>query len=146
MKKKFLLGFIAGCFLLAAVSILTIEISAQSKKDLRRAESLTKEGDKAFLAKDYRRAIKKYSEAVTIAPTFADAHFWKGYAHYLLNEYDEALTEFNLVSAQNIKNPLALYRLRWSLNYQKKNYDLALEDVQKGLALEQRISSGARGL
>src|SRR4028118_1616473 len=48
MRRKILLGFISCCFSIIAFSALTIEISAQSKKDLRKAEKLTAEGNKAF--------------------------------------------------------------------------------------------------
>lgn len=136
MIKKILPGFITFCFLIAAFSALSVEINAQKKPDLGKAKKLTAEGNKAFNVKDYRLAIGKYTEATKAALNYPDAHFWKGYAHYYLNEYDQALSEINLASQQNFNKPLEIYKLRWFLNFQKKNYDEALEDVQKGLQIE----------
>lgn len=136
MIKNIILGFITCCLLLTAFSISPIDISAQSKKDVRNAKKLKDEGDKIFLQKDYKAAIDKYAQAITLTPNYSEAHFWKGYAHYYLKEYDEALTEINTASDQGFKQTLELYKVRWYLNYQKKNYDAAYDDVQKGLQLE----------
>jgi superkiller protein 3 len=137
IKKKILPRFITFCFLITAFSVPAPDINAQSKKNVpKKAQKPMAEGDKAFLAKDYRLAIGKYTEATIAAPNYPDAHFWKGYAHYRLNEYDEALTEVNLASQQNFNKPLEIYKLRWFLNFQKKNYAEALDDVQKGLQIE----------
>ena len=136
MTKKILLKFITSSLLMTAFFALTVEISAQNKKDLRKAQKLTADGSKAFVAKNFRLAIDKYAEAIVAVPNYAEAHFWKGYAHYYLNEYDQALTEVNLAAGQNYDKPLEIYKLRWFLNYQKNNYDEALADVQKGLQIE----------
>ena len=135
MKRKILYKFTIFCLLLTAFSAFSVEIGAQNKKDLRKAQKLTAEGNKLFLTKDYRQAIDKYAEAVVLAPTLAEAHFWKGYAHYYLNEFDQSLTEINLAAEQQYNKPLEIYKVRWFLNYDKKNYDAALDDVQKGLQL-----------
>jgi len=136
MTKKILLKFITSSLLMTAFFALTVEISAQNKKDLRKAQKLTADGSKAFVAKNFRLAIDKYAEAIVAVPNYAEAHFWKGYAHYYLNEYDQALTEVNLAAGQNYNKPLEIYKLRWFLNYQRNNYDEALADVQKGLQIE----------
>ena len=136
MIKKITFGLVTYCLLITAFSALTLEVNAQNKKDLRKAQKLTADGSKAFLTKNYRLAIDKYAEAIVVAPDYAEAHFWKGYAHYYLNEYDQALSEVNTASQQNFNKPVEIYKLRWFLNYNKKNYDEALADVQKGLQLE----------
>ena len=130
------LKFVTTGLLIAAFFALTTGVDAQSKKDLRKAQKLTADGSKAFLAKNFRLAIDKYAEAIVAVPNYAEAHFWKGYAHYQLNEYDQALTEVNLAAGQNYNKPMAIYELRWYLNFQKNNYDEALADVQKGLQIE----------
>ena len=135
MKRKNLSTFIIFCILFAAFLAFPVENNAQNKKDIRKAQKLTAEGNKSFLTKDYRQAIDKYAEAVVLSPNYAEAHFWKGYAHYYLNEYDQALTEINLAAEQNYNKPLEIYKVRWFLNYNKKNYDAALDDAQKGLQL-----------
>ncbi len=136
MTKKILLKFITSSLLMTAFFALTVEINAQNKKDLRKAQKLTADGGKAFVAKNFRLAIDKYAEAIVAVPNYAEAHFWKGYAHYYLNEYDQALTEVNLAAGQNYDKPLEIYKLRWFLNYQKNNYDEALADVRRGLQIE----------
>jgi tetratricopeptide (TPR) repeat protein len=105
---------------------------AQSKKDLRRAERLVKEGNDLFNRRDYRRAINKYAEAISIVPSMTVARYWKGYAHYYLKEYDLALAELDLALNQGY-TPADVYKVRWYVNYQKGNYDAALSDAQKAL-------------
>ncbi|HSK73681.1 MAG TPA: tetratricopeptide repeat protein, partial [Pyrinomonadaceae bacterium] len=90
MRKKYLslLGLI---LILTAFSAFQFEVNGQSRRDQNRAKKIAGEGDTLFNRKDYRSAINKYAEAITIYPNFPEAHFWKGYAHYYLNEYDSAV-------------------------------------------------------
>jgi superkiller protein 3 len=136
MTKKILLSLIANCLLFAAFSALAPETRAQSKKDLRQARKLTDEGNRAYAMRNYRLAIDKYAQAIVAVPNYAEAHFWKGYAHNYLQEYDAALAELNLAAENNYEKPLDIYKLRWTLNLQKQNIDAALEDVRKGLELD----------
>lgn len=130
MKTKRYLDLI----LLAAMAVLvfgtTSVVSAQpKKKDIERARKLAKAGDQLFNQKNYRGAIDKYSEAIKIFPRFPDAFFWKGYSHYYLNNFDQAIMD--LTEAENLRfgKPIEIYRLRWSLYFQKQAYDEALSDV-----------------
>lgn len=108
---------------------------AQSKKDQKRARQLIEQGDKLFSQKDYRNALDQYSQAVALVPKNGYAHFWKGYAHYYLKESDLALAELDLALSQNYK-PAEIYKIRWFINYEAKNYDAALEDINKLRQLE----------
>ena len=63
---------------------------------------------------------------------FSYAHYWKGYAHYYLKEYDLALTELDTAFNQGY-TPAEIYKVRWYVNYQKGNYDAALSDAQQVL-------------
>jgi tetratricopeptide (TPR) repeat protein len=137
MTKKILLTFFANCLLFASFSALAPPAAnAQGKKDLRQARKLTNEGNRAFAQKNYRLAVDKYAQALVAAPNLAEAHFWKGYAHNYLQEYDAALAELNLAAENNFEKPLEIYKLRWSLNLQKRSMDAALDDVRKGLKLD----------
>lgn len=136
MTKKTLLGFITYCLLFTVFAALPTVINAQNKKDLKRARKLTDDGNKAFNQKNYKVAIDNYAQAIVIAPNQAEPHFWKGYAHYYLKEYDTALSEINRAEDLNFNKPVEIYKIRWFLNYDKKNYDEAFEDVQKGLEVE----------
>lgn len=136
MTKKILLGFITYCLLLTAFTALSPEVSAQNKKELKRARKLTDDGNKAFTQRNYQAAINNYAQAIVIAPNLPEPHFWKGYAHYYLKDYDNALTEINRAEDLNYNKPVEIYKIRWFLNYEKKNYDQAFEDVEKGLQVE----------
>jgi len=114
---------------------LSAGANAQSKKDQKKARQLVEQGDKFLRQKNYRNALDQYSQAVVLDPNNGNARFWKGYAHYQLKENDLALGELNLALSQNYK-PLDVYRIRWYLNNEAKNYDAALEDINQVRQLE----------
>ena len=123
--------------ILLSVVSLTAEISAQpKKKDIEKAKKIAKQGDQLFNKKDYRNAVTKYTEAIAVLPTFPAAYFWKGYAHYYLNEYDQSISDLNQAESQGFDKPLEIFKLRWFLNYQAKNYDAALKDAQVASQLD----------
>lgn len=119
--------------MLAAFTAFPVEVNAQKPKQLKQAKKLLEEGDKLFNQKNYRGAIEKYAQSIIIAPNLPESHFWKGYAHYYLSEYDEALKEINSSEDLNFNKPIEIYKIRWYLNYQRKDLDAAYQDVQKGL-------------
>jgi tetratricopeptide (TPR) repeat protein len=144
MKKR-VIGFITFLFLVTAFSAFHSDASAQSKRVDRRAEREAKIGDDFFRKKDYRSAISKYAEAIRIAPVYPYAHFWKGYAHYYLDEYDQSLSDLNTAFNQ-CHTPLEVYKVRWFVNLQKGNYDAALRDAQEGARLEPNNPDFQKGL
>ncbi|MDQ3712234.1 MAG: tetratricopeptide repeat protein [Acidobacteriota bacterium] len=129
----------------------TTEIRAQEKngskqtKPSDKAKKLVAQADKLFFRKNYRLAIDKYAEAIAISPNYPAAHYWKGYAHYYLNEFDQTVEELDTAFNQK-HTPLEIYKLRWYVNYQKGNYDAALNDIQAGLLLEPQNKDFAKGL
>ena len=134
MKKR-IIGLMTLFLLLTAFSSFHGEAQAQPKKVDKKAEKLAKQGDDLLRKKDFRGAINKYAEAISIAPDYPYAHFWKGSAHYYLKEYDEALIELD--TAYNQKHtPLEVYRIRWFINLQKGNYDAVIKDAEEGARLE----------
>ena len=140
MRKIFTALF--TCFLFFTICAFTavIDVQGQPKggkqgKPNDKAKKLLNEGNKLFARKDYRGAINKYAEAIVITPNYAEAHFWKGYAHYYLKEYNEAGEDLDAAYDQGF-SPSKIYPVRWVVNFQKKNYDAALSDVQKGLEKE----------
>jgi tetratricopeptide (TPR) repeat protein len=118
--------------LIFGISFLGANVSAQSKRDEKRAEKLVKDGNNLFNRRDYRGSINKYAEAISLVPSLSVAHYWKGYAHYYLKEYDLALSELDTAFNQGY-SPDDIYKVRWFVNYQKGNYDAALSDAQKVL-------------
>lgn len=135
MNKKVIIGFITYCLLLTAFSAAVSNVNGQTKKQIKQAKILTDEGDKSFQRKEYQRAINKYAEAISLVPAHPTPHFWKGYAHYYLKEFDQAISELNVALERGYK-PLDVYKLRWFLLYQQKNYEAALKDVEQGLQLD----------
>lgn len=128
MKKKILLGFMTFCLMFTVISALSANVQAQDSK----AKDLAKQADRLFSKKKYREAIDKYAEAVAISPDYSYAHFWKGYSHYYLLEYDPALSELDTAFKQGQK-PQDVYKVRWYVNYQLNHLDDALRDATEGL-------------
>lgn len=110
-----------------------IWLNAQSKKEIRNSNSLVEQGNKSFNQRNFRAAIDKYVEAIKVNSANSAAHFRKGYAHYSLNEYDQALLDFDKAFSLG-HNPIEIYKVRWYVNKEKKNFDAALSDLK--LALE----------
>lgn len=137
MKKQSYSGFTTIFLsLMIFAFVCSPETFAQSKRDRERAQRAAKQGDEFFNRKDYRKAIAKYAEAITLVPDFPAAYFWKAYAHYYLNEYDLALRDFDSAMSLGYDRPLEIYRIRWFLHFEKGNYDAALSDALAGLRLD----------
>ncbi len=138
MRQKIYIGIITYFLLFIFCTTVANEIHAQPKeKDKRskpadKAKKLLAEGNKLFARKDYRLAINKYAEAIVISPNYAEAHYWKGYAHYYLNEFNESAEELDTAFNQGY-SALEIYKIRWVVNFQRQNYDAALSDVENGL-------------
>jgi len=134
--------------MLTAFSASLFEVNAQSEKDRQKAAEraakkaeekagdLAKEAEKSFNKKDYKTALDKYSRATLLAPNNAKTHFWKGKTHYELKEFDQSLKEFDTALTQGYTPPLEVYQLRWRLNFERKNFDVVLDDAQKILQVE----------
>jgi len=138
MSKKVFIGLTTYFLMFAFFAAFVGEVNAQprnAKKPNDRAKRLAAQGDQLFNQKDYRSAINKYAEAIVISPNYPAAHYWKGYAHYYLDEYDAAAEDLDMAFNQGHPR-LEIYKIRWYVNFQKRNYDAALEDVQQGLRLE----------
>jgi tetratricopeptide (TPR) repeat protein len=134
--------------MLTAFSASLVEVNAQSEKERQKEAQkaakkveekigkLTKEAEKSINKKDYKTALDKYDQAIQLAPKNPKTHFLKGKAHYELKEFDQSLTEFDTALIQGYETPLEIYKLRWRLNYERKNFDVVLDDAQKILQVE----------
>ena len=131
---------------LAAIGIFSLAIffdpghaSGQAKpvvkKDAKKARQAAEKGRTAFGKRDYRIALENYTQAVQFDPDIADNHFWKGAAHFQLNEHSSAIPELELALAKGYKDQVTLYGFRWRSYFAEKNYDAALADVKKGAEL-----------
>ena len=135
MKRYNLSHLVTFSFLL--ISIFALGANAQSKKDREAARKLEEQANKAFAAKNFREAADKYGQSLALVATNPAGHFRKGYAHFNLQESDQALSEFALALSQGFK-PLEVLKLRAFIYFDQKNYDSALEEVNKALAIEPR--------
>jgi len=131
-SKSFSTGFLK-CF--ALLLIVAIPLAAQSKKEREQAKKLQDQADKAFKQKDYRVAADTYGSSLAVVANNAYAHYWKGNAHVNLKENVQAINEFTLALSQGFK-PIDIYRVRWSVYKDQKDYAGALGDIQAGLKLE----------
>jgi len=137
MNRSNVVRVFSIAFVLAMTLAFSSGIVAQSKNDIKRAKALAEQGDKAFNAKNYRAAADLYGQAATIVPTNPYCHFWKGYSHYYLKEYEASEREYVLALTQGYK-PIDLYKVRWLLFAEQKRYDEAIADLKKALDLEPR--------
>lgn len=146
MKRRIFTVLITFLLLLTvSVAVTVSDVHAQKdNKDKNKqtkpndkAKKLLAEGNKLFARKDYRGAVNKYAEAIVISPNYGEAHYWKGYAHYYLNELNEAAEELDTAFSQN-HNALEIYKIRWVVNFQKQNYNAALSDVEAGLLKDKK--------
>lgn len=146
MKRRIFTGLITFLLLLTVSVAVTVSDAQAQKKDNDKgkqtkpndkAKKLLAEGNKLFARKDYRGAVNKYAEAIVISPNYAEAHYWKGYAHYYLNEFNESAEELDTAFSQGY-NSLEIYKIRWVVNFQKQNYDAALSDVEAGLVRDKK--------
>lgn len=107
-----------------------------SKKDIKKAGQLADQGQRSFGQKNYRDAIDKYAQAIVLVPTNPKAHFWKGYSHFNLQEYGQAITEFTSAIDQGYAPVVDAYKVRGYTYYISKNYDAALSDIKRGLQID----------
>lgn len=140
-KKLFIILFTS--FLLSAISVFAVVSDVHAQPDKRdkqtkptdKAKKLVSEGNKLFGKKDFRGAIGKYAEAVVLSPNYAEAHYWKGSAHYYLKEYNESGDDLDKAFELGY-SPISIFKIRWAVNLQREKYEEALNDVQKGLEKE----------
>jgi tetratricopeptide (TPR) repeat protein len=107
-----------------------------SKKDRKAAQKLASDGDKSYQQRNYRNAIDQYAQSLALVPIDAEVHAKKGNAHFLLKEYDQAVTELDTALSQNYPKPVDIYKIRAFARYEKGDYDGALSDVQEVLKAE----------
>lgn len=131
--RKVYIGFATIVFLIALSFVLPVQnIQAQqpTKKQIDQARKLSGEGDKFFRQKNYKMAIDRYQKASLLVPNYPALYYFKGYAHYSLEEYDLALEAMTKALEQGY-TPIEVYKVRWYLYYVKKDYENALKDAEE---------------
>lgn len=138
MGRKVLFGLITFVMLSAVFAAMSaVDVKAQPTQQLRRAQRLATEGDGFLRQKNYRSAVSKYAEAISLAPQYSYAYYKKGFSHYYLEEYSQAASDLSkaLEGSKQGFNEIDVYEIRWYSYYMQQNYDLALRDVQAALRL-----------
>ena len=136
MKNQIFAKLSVVVLLLSGLSMLAIQVDAQPKKDRKRAEQLVRSAEKAYLQKNFRVAVDDYSAADKIVQITPQSRYKKAFAHYYLKEIDLAIAEFEMALTKGYKPPVEIYKVRWQLHSEKKNYDAAAEDIQRVLKAE----------
>ncbi|HEX6123920.1 MAG TPA: tetratricopeptide repeat protein [Pyrinomonadaceae bacterium] len=140
MKAKIALLILVVCGSLGISALVPHYASAQAKqvakKDTKKARQAAEKGRTAFVKRDYRTAIENYSQAADFDPDNPEYRFWKGAAHFYLNEHSLAIPELEAAQNKGYKDLRNLYSIRWRSYFAEKNFDAALADVQKGSALD----------
>ena len=134
MKNKAISVTFFRCLTATVILGCAVAIGAQSRRDRDRAKTLEEQAGKAYTAKNYREAADKYGEAIVLVPTNPNAYFRKGFAHFNLKENQQAVEALTHALTQGYK-PLDVYRLRYYIYFQDKNFDAAMSDIDKALAL-----------
>ena len=116
--------------------LCSLAVSAQTKKEINQAKDLVNQGNQAYDQKNFKDALDKYTQAIQLVSNNPDAHYRKANAHYKLNDYVNAKFEFQLALDQGYKPPIDIYGIRWHLFYDLKDYDAAIADLNKGLAIQ----------
>lgn len=121
--------------LVAPFLVFPSDAGAQNRRDRRRAENLVAEGDTLYRQRDYEGAIIRYARALAIIPRYPLAHYNKGRAHFNLDKWDEAISEFSIALDQGYDR-MAIYAIRWRAHFAKRQFDDAMRDVQLAKASE----------
>lgn len=141
MKKIFLAILLAGVMNFAPtifnseifqnVSVAYAEISDNE------FESTNKTHDGIFLAnnKNYKEAIKKFTEAIKLNPNNADAYFQRGKAYYDLKNYKKAISDYTR-AIELEPNKSILYSSRAFAYKKLENYEKAILDYTKAIELK----------
>jgi tetratricopeptide (TPR) repeat protein len=109
-----------------------VEGQATVKRDTKKAKQLREQADKAYRQKNYREAVDKYAQSIPFDQTNADAHFWKGFAHYHLKEFDQSVSDLNKALELGYK-PVEVYRIRAYAHDQRKDLTAASADIREVL-------------
>jgi tetratricopeptide (TPR) repeat protein len=97
-------------------------------------QSLAKRAQAAHEAQKLDEALDLYQRALKLRPRWAEGRFALGAVLYDLDRYDEARAEFRQVLVQQPKSGAA-WAFRGMCEFQLRNHEQALSDLQKGRLL-----------
>jgi tetratricopeptide (TPR) repeat protein len=132
MIKELIKAFSLMTVLLLIVGLSSPGLHAQTDRQRRESQAKVREGRRALEeAKDFRAAIQRFDEAIALNSKNAEAHFYKGQAHFYLNEHEAAVNSFGFAIDNKFADPLKIYEFRRASYEAVKQYDKALDDLNK---------------
>ena len=90
--------------------------------------------------KQYDRAIKDFTQAITIDPNYAYAFYNRGLAYANKKQYDRAIKDYTQAIAID-PNLAEAFNNRGYVYDEKKQYDRAIEDYTKTIAIDPNYAS-----
>ena len=97
-------------------------------------QSLSKRAQAAHEAQKLDEALELYQKALKLRPRWSEGRFALGAVLYDLDRYEEARAEFRQVLVQEPKSGAA-WAFRGMCEFQLRNHEQALSDLQKGRLL-----------
>ena len=111
------------------------------RQSLDKAQTLFKAGHMSLRYGDFSSAIREYTDAITIAPRFAEAYNARGMAYRKLTDLQNALSDYT--SALHLNPQLAAaYNNRGVVHMEVRQFELALSDFDNAISLEPNNAYG----
>ncbi len=107
------------------------------KRNKNSAEAYFGLGSVALAKKEYPVAVDLFTKVIGINPKLAGAYLNRGLAWKEIGNLENATIDVNKGMEIYAGNPLA-YGLRGDIYFDKKEYDLAIADYDKALAIDQK--------
>ena len=114
------------------MSLHLIFVAGYSQSPDRNARKFFNEGCESISKKEFREAIKKFSDALKISPAFLEAYENRGVAKYYLLDYKGAIEDYNIALEIN-PNDFNTYGRRGWAKYRLEDYEGAIEDFTKAI-------------
>ena len=143
MNRK---SLVIACLGIVAACLFALPVQAQPKRVRDQAKGLQEQADKAFNQKNFREAADKYGQAILLIPNNAYAHYKKGFAHFNLQERDQAIDALTMALTQGYRPVIEIFRVRAFIYFEQKNFNAALGDIEKALAIAPRDVQFLKGL
>lgn len=103
------------------------------------AQSAEEWADKGFNATDPELKIEYYTKAIELDPKYAKAYNNRGWAYYLMGDYNRALEDvtkaFTYIDADDIDTLSGAFGTRANIYREQGRYDEAMKDVEKQIEL-----------
>ena len=87
-------------------------------------------------------ALDDLTEAIQHDPTFTDAYYWRGLAHFQQENYQQAISDFDQALEQDATLVVAYYR-RGLARFQLADYDGTLGDLTTASRLDPNLAAQA---